>query len=197
MDWINKIHMIVEKMKNQLHAKGIDSLDRIYVTITNFDQSNKGYVENIFFENFLAKMGIFLKTQELSELHKYLKTWENNGLVGFESFIELLKCEVPENILNNILSIFELIKEQNNTISVETLKKIIKVENHPRVKLMMKSRDAVRNELEFSILFVSGDKGYLYVNDFVELHRNMYWVTPKEDLTNFNNTISRLWGAYF
>ena len=61
----------------------------------------------------------------------------------------------------------------------------MKVENHPRVKLMMKSREAIRSELEFSILFVSGDKGYLDVNDFVELHRNMYWVTPKENFTNF------------
>lgn len=194
MDWINKIHMIVEKMKTQLNSKGIDSLDKIYVIITNFDELNKGYVEVIFFENFLAKMGIFLKTQELSELHKYLKTWENNGLVRFESFIELFKCEVPENVLNNVLSIFETIHDPTtNTILVDNLKKNMKVENHPRVKLMMKSREAVRSELEFSILFVSGDKGYLDVNDFVELHRNMYWVTPKENFTNFNITISNIW----
>jgi len=34
MDWINKIHNIVEKIKNQLHEKGIDSLDRIFIAIS-------------------------------------------------------------------------------------------------------------------------------------------------------------------
>jgi hypothetical protein len=63
MDWINKIHMILEKMKNQMHAKGVDSLDKIFVEISKFDKDNIGYVENIFFESFLAKIGIFLKTQ--------------------------------------------------------------------------------------------------------------------------------------
>ena len=33
MDWINKINLITEKIKNQLHAKGIDSLDRIFIAI--------------------------------------------------------------------------------------------------------------------------------------------------------------------
>ena len=33
MDWINKLQMIVEKIKNQMYAKGIDSLDRVYAII--------------------------------------------------------------------------------------------------------------------------------------------------------------------
>ena len=63
MDWINKIHMISEKMKNQLHSKGVDSLDKVFVAISKFDDQNQGYVEKIYFENFLSKIGIFLKTQ--------------------------------------------------------------------------------------------------------------------------------------
>lgn len=63
MDWINKFHMISEKIKNQMHAKGIDSLDKVFVVISNFDESNQGYVDKIYFEDFLAKIGVFLKTQ--------------------------------------------------------------------------------------------------------------------------------------
>ena len=63
MDWINKIHMITEKMKNQMHTKQVDSLDKVYIAISKFDNTNLGYVEKIEFENFLAKLGIFLKTQ--------------------------------------------------------------------------------------------------------------------------------------
>ena len=63
MDWINKIHMITEKMKNQMHAKQIDSLDKVYILISKFDQSNQGFIEKTYFEDFLSKLGIFLKTQ--------------------------------------------------------------------------------------------------------------------------------------
>ena len=31
----------------------------------------------------------------------------------------------------------------------------------------------------------SGDKGYFELNDFLELHRNMYYVQPKENITNY------------
>lgn len=63
MDWINKYNMIVEKMKNQMHAKGIDSLDKIYYAISKFDGNNNSYVELNDFQTFLASIGIFLKTQ--------------------------------------------------------------------------------------------------------------------------------------
>ena len=53
MDWINKIHMITEKINNQMHSKQVDSLDKVYVAISNFDTLNKGYVEKILFETFL------------------------------------------------------------------------------------------------------------------------------------------------
>lgn len=63
MDWINKIHIITEKIKSQLHARQIDSLDAVYMVISKFDAQNNGYVDKIDFENFLSKLGIFLKTQ--------------------------------------------------------------------------------------------------------------------------------------
>jgi hypothetical protein len=33
----------------------------------------------------------------------------------------------------------------------------------------------------------SGEKGYLDLNDFVEMQRNMYYVQPKENISNFYN----------
>lgn len=55
--------MISEKIKNQMQAKGIDSLDKVYIAISEFDRNNLGFVEKIYFENFLSKIGVFLKTQ--------------------------------------------------------------------------------------------------------------------------------------
>jgi len=31
MDWINKLNLITEKMKTQMHDRGVDSLDRIFI----------------------------------------------------------------------------------------------------------------------------------------------------------------------
>lgn len=63
MDWINKYNMILEKIKNQLHAKGIDSLDKIYICISKMDPENNNCIDITQFEKFLSLMGIFLKTQ--------------------------------------------------------------------------------------------------------------------------------------
>ena len=57
----------------------------------------------------------------------------------------------------------------------------------PRFKLMLKTFDTVRDEVEYSIKFTLGDKTTFDENDFLEFHRNMYWVQPKEQISNFLN----------
>jgi hypothetical protein len=52
---------------------------------------------------------------------------------------------------------------------------------------MHKPFDDAQRELNLSITFVGGDKGYLDLNDFLEFHRNIYYVQPKENITNFLN----------
>ena len=52
---------------------------------------------------------------------------------------------------------------------------------------MQKSYEDAERDLDISIKFISGEKRYLDLNDFIELHRNFYYVQPKENLTNFMN----------
>jgi hypothetical protein len=54
---------------------------------------------------------------------------------------------------------------------------------------MQKSYEEVRKEIEISFRFVLGDKDRVDFNDFLEFHRNIYYVQPKENLTNFQNVI--------
>ena len=104
-----------------------------------------------------------------------------------------MKCDIPEGITNTIVQIFQNLQDGNETVSVEALKKNLRIDSHPSVRLMVKSPETILNEFEFSILFVSGDKGYLDINEFLELHRNMYWVQPKENLTNYLNMVLSFW----
>lgn len=52
---------------------------------------------------------------------------------------------------------------------------------------MSRTTEDIANDLDFSLRFFGGDKGALDVNDFVEMHRNMYYIQPKENITNFHN----------
>lgn len=195
MDWINKINMIVEKMKNQMHAKGIDSLDKVFLQIAQFDKEGKGSIYILQFETFLSRIGIFLKTQELTEIHKYLGTYEHEGYVQFESFIALLKCDVPEPLISEVNQVFSKIEDGNDSISLENLKKKIKIDHHPQVKLMHKEVPLVQQEFDISVQFILGDKQTMSKDEFLELHKNMYWVTPRENITYFVRMIPDLWGV--
>lgn len=105
----------------------------------------------------------------------------------------MLKCDIPENIIQILVVIFDSIQEGNNTVSLETFKKVINLDKFPRVKLMQKSKEQVLSEIDFSLLFVAGEKGCLEVNDFIDFHRNIYWVQPRENLTNFYKMVCDLW----
>ncbi len=50
---------------------------------------------------------------------------------------------------------------------------------------MLKTLDLVKSEIDYSISFTIGDKNSFDENDFLEFHRNMYWVKPKENISNF------------
>ena len=54
---------------------------------------------------------------------------------------------------------------------------------------MQKTYEEAEKELDISIRFVCGEKGYMELNEFIELHRNIYYVQPKENLTNFMNVL--------
>ena len=46
------------------------------------------------FEGFLSKLGIFLKTQEISEIYRNFFTLENKENIYFEQFVSLLKVNI-------------------------------------------------------------------------------------------------------
>lgn len=89
---------------------------------------------------------------------------------------------------------FEALQDEEGHLPLENAKERLVVDNHPRVRLMQVPRETVQADFEFSFNFIVGDKGYLDLQDFLEFHRNMYWVTPREHLTNFLNTCYEIWG---
>ena len=84
-----------------------------------------------------------------------------------------------------MVAIFQYVKGNNSDIPVEVFRSKIRCDFSPRFRLMLKTLDDIKNEIEYSISFTIGEKQSFDENDFLEFHRNMYWVQPKENISNF------------
>lgn len=195
MDLINKIDQIIPKMKLQLHSKEIFSLHEFYMAIAKCDPDNTGHVSKIKFENFLSLLGIFLKTQELTELYSYLETDKTNDYVQFENFISLFKSEPTEKFTKTITEIFNKLSNEQSTIPISNLREEIKINYHVIVNLLKKDKDLTKNYLEKCINFIIGEKAEMTLNEFIELHENMVWVMPPSEVEYWLDHICELWGV--
>lgn len=194
MDLINKIDVILEKMKLQIHTKGIYSLSQIFIAIVSFDVQDTGVVNINKFEIFLSTIGIFLKTQELSELLKYVTDSTDFTTIKFEKFIGLFKKEVPRVLNEETIEVFNTLKNNEGKVTVEALMNCCQVDHHFHVAVMHKApHDALKN-VEIAIKFLVGDKQEIELNDFIELNNSMYWLIPKQHEDYFKREMPALWG---
>lgn len=121
-----------------------------------------------------------------------MKTYSNFFILNFFlTLIFFLKCEIPEKIINSLVAVFQHVKGNDSEISVEAFRSKIRYDSFPRFKLMLKTLEQVKNEVEYSISFTVGEKNSFDENDFLEFHRNMYWVQPKENISNFLKVIKK------
>jgi len=81
------------------------------------------------------------------------------------------------------------VKGNGSGIPVDVFRSKIKYDSFPRFKLMLKTLDQVASEVGYSISFTIGDKNSFDENNFLEFHRNMYWVQLKENISIFFKSI--------
>lgn len=84
-----------------------------------------------------------------------------------------------------MVAIYQHVKGNSSEISIDMFRNKFRYDLFPRFKLMLKTLDQVKSEIEYSIRFTVGEKNGFDENDFLEFHRNMYWVQPKENISNF------------
>ena len=89
-DWRNKIHMIINKVKCQLCAKGVDNVLQLQPWLQQADVNNSGTLDRLEFENMLQKIGIFLTTQELTVVYQHFDM-NKDGVISYAEFINSLK----------------------------------------------------------------------------------------------------------
>lgn len=195
MDFINKMDQIMIKMKNQMHTKGIISMDQVFIEIARFDPERTGCFHKSKLEFFLSKLGIFLKTQEISEMYKYLDI--ENEYIKFETFVSLLRIEIPKDIMIEINEVFNGLSKGADTVSVDTILSMLNPQEHPQFMLMKEDTSFATESIKYGIKFIIGDeKKEMNRDEFIELIANMYWVLPDENKEYFKLKLPSLFGLY-
>ena len=194
MDVVNTIENIKIKMKSQMRThKGIYGLNEVFFYIATIDGTGDGKIQKIKLDEAFGKLGIFLTSQEQSQLCKFIGT--NPGeQVSLERFTNIFRDEVPLKLIENVTDTFEVIKGENETISPEYLWSIIDIKKHPLVKIFHKKEEYAQRKLDLAIKFVIMDKPFIDLSDFIEIHKNMFYTMPKENVNYFIKYLPELWG---
>ena len=192
MDTTNILPLIIPKMRKQMHTKGITSLDDIYMNIAGNAPKGANTLSKFQADHFFGKLGIYLKSQEMTALYNYLDCKGNQ--FSLEKFIQLFQCEIPEDFIKDLNEMFYFVSENQESVSIEKLLKNIRPENHPQISIMKNDPCIAEENLKFAIEFVAGDKPEITRDEFIQLHKNIYWILPEENYELFKYKIPKLWG---
>ena len=180
MDVVNTIDNIKIKMKSQMRTnKGIYGLNEVFFYLAKIDGTGEGLVQKVKLDEAFGKLGIFLSTQEQSQLCKYIGINPGDN-ISLEKFTNIFRDEIPIKLIESVTDTFETIKGENETINVDYLKSIIDIKKHPLVKIFHKSEDYAQRKLDLAIKFVLMDKPFVDLADFIEIHKNMFYTMPNQ-----------------
>lgn len=111
----------------------------MYTLIGTFDKNQSGYLEKDEFEKFLARLGVFLTTQELRAVYNVYDT-NKDGNIAYSEFVELIRTNISEKRLAAVRHAFRFLDPyQVGVISLDFLIKQYRADQHPRVKTRQKS----------------------------------------------------------
>jgi Ca2+-binding EF-hand superfamily protein len=71
MDWKNKLPEIQNRLRFQLFSRKIDGIDPLFIFFKQADKNNSGTLDRYEFDDFLSQVGMFVSTQETTELFRY------------------------------------------------------------------------------------------------------------------------------
>ena len=113
MDIVNTLELIIPKMRQQMFQKRIYSLDVLYEAI---EEVGKYYsIKEI--DIFFAKLGIFLKSQEITELLHHCRHSETQ--IDLIKLVYLFRTTIPEDIVDELNEIFNILSNGQASINLD------------------------------------------------------------------------------
>ena len=191
MDIVNTLELIIPKMRQQMFQKRIYSLDVLYEAI---EEVGKYYsIKEI--DIFFAKLGIFLKSQEITELLHHCRHSETQ--IDLIKLVYLFRTTIPEDIVDELNEIFNILSNGQASINLDELMKHLNEKEHPQCELMKKDLQFIKDSVIKGIKNIIGDKAEILREEFLEFHYNIFWVMPEYCHGNFRKKIASMWNVQF
>ena len=191
MDIVNTLELIIPKMRQQMFQKRIYSLDVLYEAIEEVGKYYSIKELDIFF----AKFGIFLKSQEITELLHHCRHSETQ--IDLIKLVYLFRITIPEDIVNELNEIFNILSNGQSSINIDELISHLNEKEHPQCELMKKNLQYIKDSVIKGIKNIIGDKNEILREEFLEFHYNIFWVMPEYCYGNFRKKIASMWNIQF
>ena len=191
MDIVNNLEMIIPKIRQQMFTKRIYSLDVLYELI---EVEGKYYpIKEL--DVLFAKIGVYLKSQEITELLNYCRY--NETQIDLIKFVYLFRTTVPEDIVDELNEIFNILSNGQTSITLDELIQHLNVKEHPQCELMKKDLQFIKDSVIKGFKNIIGDKNEIIREEFLEFHYNIFWVMPEYCHGNFRKRIASMWNVQF
>ena len=178
-------------MRQQMFQKKVYSLDVLYELI---EEEGKYYsIKEL--DIFFAKLGIFLKSQEITELLNYCRY--NESQIDLIKFVYLFRTTIPADIVDELNEIFNALSNGQPSININELMQHLNEKEHPQCELMKKNLQFVKDSVIKGIKNIVGDKEDILREEFLEFHYNIFWVMPDYCHGNFRKKIAPMWNIQF
>ena len=191
MDIVNNLEMIIPKIRQQMFTKRIYSLDVLYELI---EVEGKYYsIKEL--DVLFAKIGVYLKSQEITELLNYCRY--NETQIDLIKFVYLFRTSVPGDIVDELNEIFNILSNGQTSIKLDELIQHLNVKEHPQCELMKKDLQFIKDSVIKGFKNILGDKTDIIREEFLEFHYNIFWVMPDYCHGNFRKKIASMWNVQF
>ena len=188
MDVINNLELMVPKMRKQLYLKKIYSLDLFYEAIEKEGQ----YLQIRNLDSFLAKFGIFLKSQEITALLNNCR--HSDDEIDLIRMIYIFRTEIPADIIKTLNLLFDKISEGQPSMDVEEALLHLNVRQHPQMEMFQGNYEFARDSVINGLRLIIGNKKMILREEFLEFHFNIFWIIPDFQIEHFRKQIPLMWG---
>ena len=188
MDIVNTLELIIPKMRRQMYHKRIYSLDIVNELVK---KEGKYYAINDL-DAFFAKIGVYLKSQEVTELLNHCS--HSRTQIDLIRMVELLKTDVPCDILQDLNRIFDKLSGNQTAMDVEELLQHLNENEYPQIDLMHKNLQVVKENILKGFHQIIGDNKVITKEQFIQFHNNIFWVLPDYRIKDFKDKLPLMWG---
>ena len=189
MDIVNIIPNMIPKMRQQMYNKCVPSLDYLYAEI----ERTGDFLSVKELDLFLAKFGIYLKSQEITELINYTRDGDGSR-INLIKFVYLFRRPVKKDVVVLLNKIFDRLSNSRPSMTFSDLINRLEIRQLPTAALFRNNLDSMKDYVLNGFKLILGEKNDIKREEFLEFHYNIYWVLPEELYDNFKRQLGKMWG---